>query len=125
MSDGQNWFVTDLHGTKVTPAVDITPEDIDEEETGTDEPEDGAFIDNKIYQIANEEFAQFSEYYWTTVPQNTTAMSKMSRYSGNKIHSYGLNVTFRVRWVKARGDTSGRPIPHYDLIVQVKFHAYK
>lgn len=57
--------------------------------------------------MANEEFATFSEYFW--MPQ---------MISGNKIHSYGLNITFRVNWIQARGDTSGRPILGYDVILQ-------
>jgi hypothetical protein len=86
--DQDNWFVTDLHGTKVIALA----------------PTAG------IYQIANEEFNSFSMYYW----------GNSKAFSGNRILSYGLNISFYVSWVHARGDTSGKPITEYDLIIQVR-----
>ena len=80
--------MTDLHGTKILPATQ--------------------FGDSHHY-VANEDFASFSQYYWTLE----------EGFSGKEIHSYGLNITFMVSWVRARGDTSGRPIPEFDIIIQV------
>ncbi|XP_021959945.2 laminin subunit alpha-1 isoform X2 [Folsomia candida] len=86
MMDHDNWFVTDLHGTKV---IALSP-------TGG------------TYHIANEEFSSFSMYYW----------GNAKTFSGNRVLSYGLQMTFYTSWIQARGDTSGKPITEYDLIIQ-------
>jgi len=65
--------------------------------------------ENNKYQIANEEFASFPMYYW----------GNAKSFSGNRVLSYGLSISFHVSWVHARGDTSGKPITDYDLIIQV------
>ncbi len=81
--------MTDLHSTKIVPAIQV----------------------GDAFHIANEEFANYDRYYWTSEDY----------FSGNNIDSYGLELTFHVSWVQARGDTSGRPIPDFDVVIQVSF----
>ncbi|ODM90707.1 Laminin subunit alpha-1 [Orchesella cincta] len=87
ITDVENWFVTDLHGTKTVSGLQI----------------------GSTHQIANEEFASFNDYYWAT---------NSPLFAGSHIDSYGLKLVFSVSWVRARGDTSGKPILDYDLILQ-------
>lgn len=80
--------MSDLHGTKIVPGILI----------------------GDTHYIANEEFASFETYYWTS----------KEYFFGNRIDSYGLRHVFDIGWVQARGDTSGRPIVDFDVIIQVE-----
>jgi hypothetical protein len=66
--DHDNWFVTDLHGTKV---IALSPT-------------------NGMYHIGYEEFSSFAMYYW----------GNAKAFSGNRILSYGLQMTFHVSWIQ-------------------------
>lgn len=43
-------------------------------------------------------------------------------YCGNRLSSYGSNVTYSVTWVVMRGDTSGKPTtgPNVILVVSIQ-----
>lgn len=47
-------------------------------------------------------------------------------YCGNRLSSYGSNLTYSVSWVVMRGDTSGKPItgPNVILIVSIFLAIY-
>lgn len=43
-------------------------------------------------------------------------------YTGNRVSSYGSNLTYSVTWVVMRGDTSGKPTtePSVILVVNIR-----
>ena len=43
-------------------------------------------------------------------------------YTGNRVSSYGSNLTYSVTWVVMRGDTSGKPTtqPNVILVVNIR-----
>lgn len=45
-------------------------------------------------------------------------------YCGNRLSSYGSNITYSVTWVVMRGDTSGEPTtgPNLILVVSIQQH---
>lgn len=49
-------------------------------------------------------------------------------YAGNRLSSYGSNLTYSITWVVMRGDTSGKPTtePNVILVVSIrtKFPSY-
>lgn len=50
--------------------------------------------------IGNYEIPGVDSYYWLA----------SELFCGNKLTSYGTNLTFGVQWVVMRGDTSGQPV---------------
>lgn len=46
-----------------------------------------------------------------------------SVYAGNRLSSYGSNLTYRVSWVVMRGDTSGKPTNGPNVVLVVR-HIY-
>jgi len=40
-------------------------------------------------------------------------------YTGNRVSSYGSNLTYSVTWVVMRGDTSGKPTTEPNVILVV------
>lgn len=47
-------------------------------------------------------------------------------YTGNRVSSYGSNLTYSVTWVVMRGDTSGKPTtePNVILVVNIRSLAF-
>lgn len=45
-------------------------------------------------------------------------------YTGNRLSSYGSNLTYSVRWAVMRGDSSGKPTTEANVILVVNILLY-
>lgn len=61
------------------------------------------------FHISNEEFNGYGLYFWYG----------NNSFAGYHLDSYGLKLVFHVGWIQARGDTSGRMIQEFDVIIRV------
>lgn len=63
---------------------------------------------NKEFMIANDDMLPYNKYYWLA-PED---------YIGKKLYSYGGELTFTIRYIIARGDTSGSYTDDPDVILE-------
>ncbi|XP_067126672.1 LOW QUALITY PROTEIN: laminin subunit alpha lam-3-like [Centruroides vittatus] len=63
---------------------------------------------NKQFMIANDDMLPYDNYYWLA-PKD---------YIGKKLYSYGGELSFRIRYIIARGDTSGQYTEDPDVILE-------
>jgi len=119
INDKLGWLVTDLLGRRVvTPSV-LNEDQLAATTAGLGGGGDGGNNNrssltsslggsSSSLSIANDDMGDFESYYWLAP----------SDYLAKKLTAYNQRVSFRVSWVKARGDTGGRATRGPDIILE-------
>ncbi|KAG8222837.1 hypothetical protein J437_LFUL010340 [Ladona fulva] len=124
-----NWLVTDLRGRRVSIPSSISAAEANKDplplDIGPDEdllryelsrpdparsPEANDTDGGRRLSIANDDMGGLDSYYWQAPPGEM--------FLGEKLATYGQNITVGVSWVTARGDTGGHPTNGPDIILE-------